>query len=117
MATEKAVNMTSGREKLVNISTDYESKDHQLVIHIGGRFDFRALNDFRDSYENSGHVVNKYIIDLKQSDYLDSSALGMLLTLRDYAGGENSNIKIINTPSDIKRILYITKLDSLFEII
>jgi anti-anti-sigma factor len=113
MAIEKA----ASKDKSANISTNYEAKEHQLVIHIGGRFDFRALNDFRDSYEKSGHVVNKYIIDLSQSDYLDSSALGMLLTLRDYAGGENSNIKIINTPSDIKRILYITKLDSLFEII
>lgn len=101
---------------VVDISTDYADKDHELVIHIGGRFDFRALNEFRDSYEKSGHVVNKYVIDLAKSEYLDSSALGMLLTLRDYAGGDNAKIKIVNTPDDIKRILFITKLDSLFDI-
>lgn len=98
------------------ISTDYKSQDNELTIHVGGRFDFRALNEFRDSYEHPGEIVNKYIVDLGGSDYLDSSALGMLLTLRDYAGGENADIKIINTPEDIKRILFITKLDSLFSI-
>lgn len=100
----------------MSVSTDYKEKEHELIIHINGRFDFRALHDFRDSYEKTGHSVNKYIIDLENSDYLDSSALGMLLTLRDYAGGDNANIQIINTPADIKRILYITKLDSLFNI-
>lgn len=100
----------------VKVSTDYSNSDHALTIHIDGRFDFRALHDFRDSYEKAGHEVEKYVIDLKSSEYLDSSALGMLLTLRDYAGGDNSDIQIINTPSDIKRILYITKLDSLFNI-
>lgn len=98
------------------ITTDYSDNNHELVIHIGGRFDFRALNQFRDSYENPGETVNRYVVDLEKSDYLDSSALGMLLTLRDYAGGDNADIKIINTPEDIKRILYITKLDSLFSI-
>jgi anti-anti-sigma factor len=100
----------------MSVNTDYSEKEHELTIHINGRFDFRALHDFRDSYEKSGHNVDKYVIDLKHSDYLDSSALGMLLTLRDYAGGDDSKIEIVNTPSDIKRILYITKLDSLFNI-
>ncbi len=100
----------------MSVATDYSEKNHELTIHINGRFDFRALHDFRDSYEKSGHSVDKYVIDLKNSDYLDSSALGMLLTLRDYAGGDDAQIQIVNTPADIKRILYITKLDSLFNI-
>lgn len=105
-----------GHPEALTVNTDYNSKEHELVIHINGRFDFRALNEFRDSYEKSGYNVDKYIIDLAKSEYLDSSALGMLLTLRDYAGGDNSKIEIVNTPTDIKRILYITKLDSLFNI-
>lgn len=98
------------------ISSEYKDDNNELTIHVGGRFDFRALNDFRDSYEKANGIVNKYTVDLENSEYLDSSALGMLLTLRDYAGGENADINIINTPEDIKRILYITKLDSLFDI-
>ena len=98
------------------ISSEYQCNGEELTIHIGGRFDFRALNDFRECYEQPGEVVSKYVVDLQKSDYLDSSALGMLLTLRDYAGGDDSDIKIVNIPEDIKRILYITRLDSLFGI-
>lgn len=98
------------------IRSEYHDDKHELTIYIGGRFDFRALNDFRDSYEKAGVIVNKYTVDLEESEYLDSSALGMLLTLRDYAGGDNADINIVNTPEDIKRILFITKLDSLFDI-
>ena len=55
-----------------------------------------------------------YVIDLKESDYLDSSALGMLLALRDYAGGDEANIRIVDSNPDVKKILVITKLDELF---
>jgi len=40
--------------------------------------------------------------------------LGMLLALRDYAGGESSNVRILNSKPDVKKILLITKLDELF---
>ena len=105
-----------GQASGMSVSTDYKEQNHELIIHINGRFDFRALHDFRDSYEKNNQQVDKYTIDLENSDYLDSSALGMLLTLRDYAGGDDAKIQIVNTPADIKRILYITKLDSLFTI-
>ena len=53
---------------------------------------------------------------MNESDYLDSSALGMLLALRDYAGGDSASISIVNCNPDIKKILIITKLDELFSV-
>lgn len=87
-----------------------------LTIAVQGRFDFSALQLFRNAYEKTNPKPNKFIIDLKESDYLDSSALGMLLALRDYAGGDDAKISIINCNSDIKKILVITKLDELFSV-
>lgn len=98
------------------ISANASTDGATLTIKIEGRFDFSTLQQFRNSYEKITPKPRNFIIDLKASDYLDSSALGMLLALRDYAGGDESNIKIIGANADIKKILVITKLDELFKI-
>ncbi|UTF60791.1 STAS domain-containing protein [Gilvimarinus sp. DA14] len=88
----------------------------ELHIAIKGRFDFSSHQDFRGTYENLPHKPSRYVIDMQDTAYLDSSALGMLLLLRDYAGGDSSDIEIINTSSDVKRILTISNFEQLFTI-
>lgn len=90
--------------------------DGTLTITVQGRFDFSSLQSFRSSYEKVEPKPKKFIINLKDSDYLDSSALGMLLALREHAGGDGTNISIINCNADVKKILVITKLDELFSV-
>jgi anti-anti-sigma factor len=88
-----------------------------LTISVAGRFDFSSLQIFRNTYEKADVKPEHYVIDLKEAEYLDSSALGMLLALRDYAGGDDADIKIINASNDIRKILLITKLDELFDVL
>ena len=87
-----------------------------LTINIEGCFDFNAHQDFRESYEKTDSEPDEYRVDMKETTYLDSSALGMLLLLRDHAGGEGSNIKIVNCNPDVKRILTISNFEQLFSI-
>ncbi len=100
----------------LSITSALSTDAQELMIKVKGRFDFSSLQLFRNAYEKLNPKPNAYIIDLEESDYLDSSALGMLLALRDYAGGEQSNIKIIHCNNDVKKILVITKLDELFKV-
>ena len=88
----------------------------ELRIEVSGRFDFNSLLSFRKAYEREDIIPGKYVIDLKGTDYLDSSALGMLLALRDYALQKNAQIEIANCNEDVLRILQVTKLDELFRI-
>ena len=53
---------------------------------------------------------------MSDTTYLDSSALGMLLLLRDHAGGDLSSIKIINCNEDVRKILVISNFGRLFTI-
>jgi anti-anti-sigma factor len=92
------------------------SDGQELTIKVQGRFDFSSLQLFRNAYEKVDTKPASYVVDLKDSDYLDSSALGMLLALRDYAGGDNAKIRITNCNPDVKKILVITKLDELFQV-
>jgi HptB-dependent secretion and biofilm anti anti-sigma factor len=100
----------------MTITSSASADGNELTIKVQGRFDFSSLQQFRNAYEKVSPKPKAYIIDLTESDYLDSSALGMLLALRDYAGGDESNIRIIGANGDIKKILVITKLDELFKV-
>lgn len=88
-----------------------------LSISIDGRFDAGHLNEFRQAYENVGDgEVSEYVVDLKETEHLDSSALGMLLILRDYAGGDEANVTISNCSPEVKKIFSISNFQQLFTI-
>ncbi|RBP30038.1 anti-anti-sigma factor [Marinobacter pelagius] len=98
------------------IQTSLAEDGKTLVIRIEGRFDFSTHQAFRDSYEHAGAKVTNYVVDLSDTTYLDSSALGMLLLLRDHAGGDSARISIENCNSDVRRILSISNFEQLFAI-
>jgi HptB-dependent secretion and biofilm anti anti-sigma factor len=98
------------------ITSTVSPDGNQVTIYIQGRFDFSSHQDFRNAYEKLSKVPSQYRVDLQGTTYLDSSALGMLLLLRDYAGGEQSQIHIVNCSPDVKKILLISNFEQLFDI-
>ena len=101
----------------MSITSSVSDDGNSLTIKVQGRFDFSSLQLFRNAYEKVDPKPQQFIVDLKESDYLDSSALGMLLALRDYGGGDNADIQITNCNPDVRKILVITKLDELFKVV
>jgi anti-anti-sigma factor len=83
-------------------------------IFITGRFDFNCHQEFRRSYEGATGA-SEYVVDLSETEYMDSSALGMLLLLRESAGN-NAAIKLANCRPSVRRILEIANFQSLFPI-
>lgn len=88
----------------------------EFIISIKGRFDFTVQQDFRSAYEGAAEGMSTYVVDLRETPYLDSSALGMLLLLREHAGGDTSQVRIINCNADVKKILEISNFEQLFSI-
>ena len=100
----------------MGVQSEIDSSGKELTIKVDGRFDFSAHQEFRDAYESIPSDVNNYVVDLSSTSYLDSSALGMLLLLRDHAGGDNAHIKITKCNDDVKKILTISNFEQLFTI-
>ncbi|WP_372965740.1 STAS domain-containing protein [Marinobacter sp.] len=98
------------------IETRLSEDGQTLVIQVQGRFDFSTHQAFRDAYEHCDPSVKSYVIDLSGTTYLDSSALGMLLLLRDHAGGDSASVVIENCNADVRRILSISNFEQLFSI-
>ena len=101
----------------MSIQSNVSPDGSMLTISIDGRFDATSLDDFRRSYEDlSSESINAYCVDLKDTVHLDSSALGMLLVLRDFAGGDQASIKIKNCSPEVKKIFAISSFTQLFDI-
>ena len=87
-----------------------------LEISITGRFDITTYQDFGQAYKDELDSVSRCIIDMTDVEYMDSSALGMLLLLRERAGGDNAQIDITNCSPGIKKILETANFDRMFNI-
>jgi len=94
-----------------------ESDDTKVVtIHVSGRFDFSSHQPFLEAYQGHPKGERQFEVDLAETEYMDSSALGMLLQLRDHAAKEGGNIRLINANDSVRQILEIANFSKLFDL-
>lgn len=87
-----------------------------LTISITGRFDISSYKDFTQAYKDRPESLSKIVLDMAEVEYMDSSALGMILMLRERAGGEKSFISMVNCGPGIIRTLKTANFDKLFHV-
>ena len=100
----------------MGISTTVSDSGNKVTIAVSGKFDFQLYDEFRSAYTETAGSRVSYEVDLSDTDYLDSSALGMLLLLREHAGGESSRIDITQVSEDVKKTLDVANFGKLFNI-
>lgn len=90
----------------------------KAVIKLSGRFDFNTHREFRSAYEPlvGDAETQAVIVDFSAVDYLDSSALGMLLMLRDKLGGAGKEVALTGVRGNVKQVLDIANFGKLFPI-
>ncbi len=88
------------------------------ALSLSGRFDFHSHREFRIAYEDALEEsgVTEIEIDFNQVDYLDSSALGMLLLLREKATAMGKNVVLSGLKGTVKQVLDIANFGKLFAI-
>lgn len=100
----------------MSINSTVSDDGKSVKIAVSGKFDFQLYDEFRSAYVDTQGSGIRYTVDLSGTDYLDSSALGMLLLLREHAGGEGAKIDITNSSPDVKKILDVANFGKLFNI-
>lgn len=92
------------------IQTEVRS-DGEVTISISGRFDFNAHREFREAVKAVSNGA-KCVVNLEKATYLDSSALGMLLLLKD----GSSDVRIIKCSDEVRKVLEIANFHRLFDV-
>ena len=88
----------------------------QVILSLSGRFDYTVREEFLKGVDTAlvTPSCGELVVDLAGVDYLDSSALGMLLMLRDRCKGANKAVSLANCRGAVKQVLDIANFSRLF---
>ena len=84
-----------------------------ITIQITGRFDFRVIKEFQQLLARAPRT---WIVDLAAVEYVDSSALGMLLLLRERVGGDSMRVQLRGVRGQPRDVLLMAKFDRMFKL-
>lgn len=101
------------------MSVTFHIREQEATIQIHGHFNFSQHGAFRDACKAvlAHQTIQSLEINLMEVDHLDSSALGMLLVLRDQVDERRiPRLLISNTKPVVRQIFAIAKFDKFFEI-
>jgi anti-anti-sigma factor len=83
-----------------------------------GRFDFNSHVVFNQSTDsllrNAG--INELELDFDQVKYIDSSAMGMLLLLKERAKGASKSVTLLNCNGSVAQVFELSNFRRLFTI-
>ncbi len=96
----------------MSIAVSKSDDGKNVTIKVDGRFDFSVHKDFRNAYKDYDGKVN-FKVNLSTTEYLDSSALGMLLLLKKHS---DNNVVIDKPNEEVRRVLTIANFDKVFTI-
>lgn len=84
----------------------------RLVITVELRFDFKRCYEGALSYSG----VRSITVDLKNVEYVDSAALGMLLLLKQHAEARALPVTLLDCGLLVKEIFDVANFGQIFEI-
>ncbi|MDO8812244.1 MAG: STAS domain-containing protein [Gallionella sp.] len=92
--------------------------DRSARIAMSGRFDFQVHRDFKDAYTPllDNAAVREIEVEMSKVDYLDSSALGMLMLLNERAKAANKPVSLLNTSGVVSQVLEVANFSKIFDI-
>ncbi|VAX30456.1 hypothetical protein MNBD_NITROSPIRAE01-717 [hydrothermal vent metagenome] len=102
------------------MALNVEVKNHngRLRLMMSGRFDFNSNRNFRKAYEDGmeRYATGPIELDFNGVDYMDSSALGMLLLFKERAEELDRSISLVNCQESVLEILDVVNFGKLFSI-
>ena len=92
-----------------------------LNIIIDGHLDFSILQSFRKTYrktygQNIEQPIKRVVIDMQLGCHLDSSGMGLLLSLKKELGLACGDIHVWRCQNHVKDILLAARMDHFFKI-
>jgi len=101
----------------MSVSQEVSNDGKKVLINISGRFDYKVSQEFRDTYRQvPGQEDVAYYVNLSEATYMDSSALGMLLLLREHAKCRGGSVFIDRPGEQVNSILKVANFEQLFTI-
>ena len=101
---------------MINLTTRI---DQQVAkIELAGRFDFNGRKTLREGYDPllANPEVKTIEVSLAGVDYVDSSALGILLLMKERAEATGKKIVLVSPRGTVAQVLEVANFKKLFQI-
>jgi anti-anti-sigma factor len=108
------MNVSSGNNFHIEISKNKNS----ATLHLGGNFNFWSHVKFKEAYLQllNDSLVRAVEVDFSRVEHLDSSALGMLLILRDRVQVFGKTLSLIRPNPLVTKVFDIANFHRMFTI-
>jgi len=100
----------------MSLETSLINSGSTLLVKLPTTFDIGIHKEFRALHTDLAPSVKDFAIDFSGTVHMDSSALGMLLLLRDELSTGSNNIALVNCSDGIKELLTLARFDTLFNL-
>jgi anti-anti-sigma factor len=100
----------------MSLNRCFSEDGKELTIYLSGKFDFEKANELLLAYSEGNEGVSSIVINLKKTEYMDSSALGMLLNMRKSLEQTVKSFKLTYCCPQVIKILHIAHFGKKFDI-
>src|SRR5882672_1508483 len=88
-----------------------------LIVAVDGQLVVGNRQDFKDSVLGALEGgERKFLVDFSETGYIDSSGLGVLVSLSKKIREQGGELRLANLNDDLQTLFELTKLDTLFQI-
>ena len=88
-----------------------------LVVAVAGQLVVGNRQEFKDTVLGSLEGgERKFLVDFSDTGYIDSSGLGVLVSLSKKIRDEGGDLRLAGLNEDLRTLFELTKLDTLFAI-
>ena len=101
----------------MSLDREFTDDGKELTIYLEEKFDFGKVQDFRLAYSEGSEGVISIVINLQKTEYMDSSALGMLLNMQKSVSDSVTSFKITHCRPQVLKILQIARFEKKFNIV
>ena len=88
-----------------------------LVVDVGGQLIVGNRQELKQKVlDELEKGERRFLVDFAQTGYIDSSGLGVLVSLSKKIREQGGELRLANLNEDLKTLFELTKLDTLFQI-
>lgn len=91
------------------------ASDELVTAYLTGEIDHHSARDIREEIDRSieSNRPKLLVMDFKNVGFMDSSGIGLVMGRYKLMQTMDGNVKIVNTPNHIKKVMKLAGLDKL----
>ncbi len=99
----------------MNIEIKEDQKVVSVIIH--GDIEMMTIKEFKEKLFTLGQNIDKDIeLDLSKVDYIDSSGVGVLISLMKIQKKKEKSLKIVKVSPQVMNVLQLSSLSDIFDL-